>query len=120
MPASWYLKDQRQYLDILFDDGTKHGRGLTLYIGSTSLRFWAPRQGAARGSGMTRKPFTTDDMATARLIAAAPDLLAVAEGAWHLCMSILADRNGATDDLIRSIADGLQAVIKQAKEGTRG
>jgi len=55
-----------------------------------------------------------DDAADAAMIAAAPDLLQVAEGAWHLCQSLLSYRQGATDDLIRAIAHGLEAAIGKA------
>lgn len=53
--------------------------------------------------------------ANARLIAVAPRLLMHARGAWHLCQSILATREGATDDLIRELADALQADIAAAE-----
>jgi hypothetical protein len=51
----------------------------------------------------------------AQVIVAAPELLNVAHAAWHLCQSLLADRYGATDDVIREVSDALQAAIAKAE-----
>lgn len=56
-----------------------------------------------------------EDEANARLIGVAPALLRHARGAWHLCQSLLASRDGVTEDLIRELADALQADITQAE-----
>jgi hypothetical protein len=53
--------------------------------------------------------------ANARLIAAAPLLAQSALGAYHLCESLLAVREGATDELIREIRDGLKESILKAE-----
>jgi hypothetical protein len=53
--------------------------------------------------------------ANARLFAAAPDLLRSAGSAWHLCQSLLAVRDGASDELIRGVALALQAAIAKAE-----
>jgi hypothetical protein len=42
------------------------------------------------------------------------ELLRAAQAAWHLCQSLLAVRDGATDDLIREIAQSLAAAIEKA------
>jgi hypothetical protein len=56
-------------------------------------------------------------IANARLIASAPDLHAAAHGAWRLCQSLLAARERATDDVIREVAEALQAAIRKAEQG---
>lgn len=43
------------------------------------------------------------------------DLLLAARASWHLLQSLLADRDGATDELIRSIADSLKRAIERAE-----
>jgi hypothetical protein len=43
------------------------------------------------------------------------DLLQAARGAWHLCQSLLATREGPTDDLIREVANALAAAIRKAE-----
>jgi len=48
------------------------------------------------------------------LIATAPELLQAATAAWHLCESLLAVREGATDDLIREVRDAAKAAIEKA------
>jgi hypothetical protein len=53
----------------------RRGEGRTwVQIGSTSLRFFAPRQGAGRGQRMVYRPFSVEDDTRARLVAAAPAL----------------------------------------------
>lgn len=48
----------------------------------------------------------------------AAKLMNASYGAWHLCMSLLACREGATDDLIRECRDGLaDAIIHTARPG---
>ncbi len=51
----------------------------------------------------------------ARLIAAAPDLLKAAHAGAHLCRSLLAMRDGATDELLAEIRDALDAAIRDAE-----
>lgn len=41
------------------------------------------------------------------------DLIRAAQAAWHLCQSLLATREGATDDLIRGVAEALEAAIRR-------
>lgn len=60
-------------------------------------------------------PVKIADEADAHLITASPELLTVAEGAWHLCESLLSYRHGATDDLIREVSSRLQDAIAKAK-----
>ena len=43
------------------------------------------------------------------------ELSRVARGAWHMLRSLLAVREGATDEGIRDIADALDAAIKKAE-----
>jgi hypothetical protein len=45
----------------------------------------------------------------------APELLKAAEAAFHLCESLLAVREGATDDLIRGIRDACRSAIEKAE-----
>jgi hypothetical protein len=53
-------------------------------------------------------------------------LLIAATAAWHLCRSLLACREGATDELIRSVAEKLEEAIappqaaKTTRRGTDG
>lgn len=49
------------------------------------------------------------------LIAAAPELLTLTRGAWHLCESLLAVRDGATDESIRAMSAALRAAIAKAE-----
>ncbi len=57
----------------------------------------------------------TDRAALLAVLASHRELLAAAQGAWHLCQSLLAVREGATDDLIRRVADALHAAIAKAE-----
>jgi hypothetical protein len=49
------------------------------------------------------------------MMAAAPELLTAAGGAWNLCQSLLAVREGATDELIQGIAEALERAIRKAE-----
>lgn len=53
----------------------------------------------------------------ASVMAAAPDLLRSAKAAWHLCESLLAEREGATTELIVGVSVALRTAIAKA-EGT--
>jgi hypothetical protein len=56
---------------------------------------------------------TDQAMAPQRALPKPPDdaLRRAAQGAWHLCQSLLAMREGATDELIQECADALQAAL---------
>lgn len=43
------------------------------------------------------------------------ELERAAQGAWHLTQSLLAMRDGATDELITGCADALQAALAKAR-----
>jgi hypothetical protein len=53
-------------------------------------------------------------------------LIKAATAAWHLCQSLLACREGATDELIREVSEALREAItppqaaKTTKRGTDG
>jgi len=51
----------------------------------------------------------------AALRAANAELLRSARAAWHLTQSLLAERTGATDDLIQDVADALHAAIQHTE-----
>ncbi len=55
-------------------------------------------------------------MANAHLIAAAPNLLKAAHAGAHLCRSLLAIRDGVTDELLTEIRDALDAAIADAEQ----
>ena len=57
----------------------------------------------------------SESEANAYLIAAAPELLKFARGAWHLCESLLAVRDGIPDESIRAMANALRAAIDKAE-----
>lgn len=65
----------------------------------------------------TSKPSEGPSDANARLIAAAPELLSVTRGAWHLCQALLAGCDGPTDVLLRAVANALHAMIAKAEGG---
>lgn len=44
-------------------------------------------------------------------------LRAAAKSAWHLCQSLLAMRDGATDELIREVADALKEALREDLHG---
>jgi len=75
--------------------------------------------GIARMRGVGRGADEHEQEANALLIATAPNLLKVAEATYHLCESLLACREGATDDLIRSVRDAAKAAIEKAKGVSR-
>lgn len=94
-PGPWFVDDKRGFpMPIEQKDGLEICR-----VGGNALCIDDPEEAEAN----------------ARLIAVAPRLLMHARGAWHLCQSMLATRDGATDDLIRELADALQADIAAAE-----
>lgn len=54
------------------------------------------------------------DAAKRHAAATAVSLLKAAHGAWHLCQSLLAVREGATDELIIGVRDALHSAVVQA------
>jgi hypothetical protein len=85
-PGPWHLIEQGSVIDICRDfNGRASGN---IVVGSTTVRFRAPRQGSHRGETMVYRPFSDEDRATARLIAAAPELLAVLKKAQYYLVGI--------------------------------
>jgi hypothetical protein len=69
--------------------------GGTICVGSTSLTFRPHRQGSHRGQKMVYRRFNDEDRANARLIAAAPELLA----ALILCRNAINEEVIAAGDV---------------------
>lgn len=82
-PGPWYLVEQNNEIRIYSDWNGRRG-GVALSIGSVALSFRPRRQGSHRGEKMVYRPFSEQDRADARLIAAAPELLAFANKIAHL------------------------------------
>jgi geranylgeranyl pyrophosphate synthase len=53
--------------------------------------------------------------ANARLIATAPELLAVTKASWHAIQSLLAVREGITDEALHDLAKILDFTIRRAE-----
>lgn len=114
MHDKWYLKEQGPIIEVFQEWNGKPG--MCLGIGSTALRFRAPRQGATRGEPMFYKRFTEADRKIARLIAAAPDLLNAAKQTLDWC-----DQGGPMDwALITPFRDALRAAVVTAEGDTNG
>ena len=105
----WHLVDAETSLRIHFSLPDGRQSGVAVSIGSTALSFRAPRQGNHRGERMIYRPFSDGDRANARLIAAAPELLAACKAlvdllnddldsdqcaAWDACVAAIAKAEG--------------------------
>lgn len=76
-PAPWFVVETEHRLRIHGPYNQTRPSGVPLH----KLEIWEPKTGAARGCSPTWKGFTEEQRADARLIAAAPELLAACQDA---------------------------------------
>jgi hypothetical protein len=103
---SWHLVQAGHELRI-HPDFQGRPAGVALSIGSRALVFLAPRSGSHRGEKMVYREFRAEDIARARLIAAAPDLLDACK---------LTIEAGYHDEASRAAVFAAQAAIAKAEQ----
>jgi hypothetical protein len=124
MGTNWTLIEEGSVLWI--SPNAEHRYPGTENIGSTTLKFRPRRQGSHRGETMVYCPFTDEDRAKARLIAAAPELLDDAKQNDNALTWLAEQMNSLTDNAkhwtvaqIENLAQDLRIGIEANQKRTR-
>lgn len=124
-PGPWHLIEGGSEMRIYPDWNGRPG-GVALSIGSTAFSFRARRQGSHRGEKMVYLPFSEQDRADARLIAASPELLDDAKQNDNAFTWLAEQMNSITDNAkhwttaqIEALAQDLRIGIERNQTRTR-